>query len=168
MENGVLMLYTGHAEGASLAALGQVFRSLGRGLRVCVVQFVNGGIDFRPLISREAFRERGQWYGSSLGQVDRSGGSDSRAVDGPTAWQSAKEAVVSGKFELVILDGLLELLKTGAIDEAEAIQCLCDRPEGVNVMITGESASPALIETADLVTKVTDLKQAGSENSGAL
>ncbi len=159
MEHGVLMVYTGHREGASCAALGQTFRSLGRGLRVCVVQFADSGVDFRPLISSDAFRDRTEWHGPATAPADEAVKSLTDHAPGRQAWQSAKEALESGKFELVILDGLLELLESRSVDEEDVLRCLVNRAEGVNVMITGGNASQALVEAADLVTAVTDLKQ---------
>jgi cob(I)alamin adenosyltransferase len=159
MEHSVLMVYTGHREGASCATLGQAFRSLGRGLRVCVVQFAESGVDFRPLISSETFRNRTEWHGPATARVDQSVTSTTDHNAGMQMWQLAREAVESEKFELVILDGLLELLESRSVDEGEVIRCLVNRPEGVNVMITGGNASQALMEVADLVTAVTDLKQ---------
>lgn len=159
MEQGVLMVYTGHREGASCAALGQAFRSLGRGLRVCVVQCADCSVDFHPLITADAFRDRAEWHGPMTVQADESVTSPTHRAAGSQAWQLAKEALESEKFELVILDGLLELLESRSVDEGEVIRHLVNRPEGLNVMITGRNAPQALVEAADLVTAVTDLKR---------
>lgn len=157
MEHGLLMVYAGHSEGASAAALGQVFRSLGRGLRVAVVQLVLGGIDFRPLISTEAFQKQTHWYGPLVKQECESLPSRADCSVEPLEWQSVKKVVESGKFDLVVLDRLLDYVKIGMIDEESVLDCLANRPEGVTVIVTGESASEDLVDSADLVTEVTDL-----------
>ena len=74
------------------------------------------------------------------------------------AWAFAKQIIFSGKFKMVVLDELTYLITYGVVPEEEILDCLKNRPSEVHVVITGRDASRGLIELADLVTEMNDIK----------
>ena len=74
------------------------------------------------------------------------------------AWEFAKGQIASGRFQVVVLDELTYLMKYGMVEEAEVVRALADRPDGLHVVVTGRDAPASLIETADLVTEMKDIK----------
>lgn len=155
---GLLIVYTGDGKGKTTAALGLLLRAWGRGMRVCVVQFIKS--------------ERGRWgevmAAEKLGitwhtlgtgfvwEPDQDEEARQRSVE---AWRVAQEAIASGGYDLVILDEFTYPLQYGWLDTSEVLEWLSvERPANVHTVITGRKAPDALIERADLVTEMRNVK----------
>ena len=154
---GWLVVYTGHGKGKTTAALGLVFRALGRGLRVAVVQFIKGRWKtgervFAATIPRLTFLVMGRgftWESDDLSQ-------DRRAAQ--DAWSTAKELIASGEHAIVVLDELTYAIHFGFVSLEEVLETLRCRPTSLHVVVTGRNAPEALIAEADLVTEMRSLK----------
>jgi len=155
---GLLIVYTGDGKGKTTAALGLVLRAWGRGMRVCMIQFIKS--------------ERGRWgevlAAEKLGiawhtlgtgfvwEPDQDQEARQRSVE---AWHLAQEIIASGDYDLVVLDEFTYPLQYGWVDLQEALAWLRkERPAGVHVVITGRKAPDALIEQADLVSEMRNVK----------
>ena len=154
---GLVLVYTGQGKGKTTAALGLAVRSLGRGLRVGVVQFIKGkwptgerrffealpGVDFH--VMGAGFT----WDSEDLSR-DRAAAS--------AAWARSAALIGGGEHAVVILDELTYALSYGFVAVEDVLAALAARPASVHVVITGRHAPPALCDAADLVTDMRSVK----------
>ncbi|MFZ1813746.1 MAG: cob(I)yrinic acid a,c-diamide adenosyltransferase [Rhizobiaceae bacterium] len=158
IEKGLVMVHTGKGKGKSTAAFGMVFRAIGNGMRVGVVQFVKGkwGTGERKVL--EAFADQVEMAtmgeGFTWETQDRS--RDIAAANG--AWEKAKAMIMDEKLDMVLLDELNIVLRYDYLDINEVIAFLKGKPEMKHVIITGRNAKEELIEFADLVTEMEMIK----------
>ena len=158
IEKGLVMVHTGKGKGKSTAAFGMVFRAIGNGMRVGVVQFVKGkwGTGERKVL--EAFPDQVEMAtmgeGFTWETQDRS--RDIAAATG--AWEKAKAMIMDEKLDMVLLDELNIVLRYDYLDINEIIEFLKSKPEMKHVIITGRNAKDELIEFADLVTEMEMIK----------
>ncbi len=154
---GLVLVHTGHGKGKTTAALGLLLRAWGQGMRVTMLQFIKHsranfgehraarklGVEIIPMgvgFTRTAKdRERGKTLAQEL-------------------WEIAKEKISSKEYEIVILDEFSYPLQYGWISLEEALKVLRSRPEGLHVLITGRDVPPEIIESADLVTEMREVK----------
>jgi cob(I)alamin adenosyltransferase len=154
---GLLLVYTGHGKGKTTAALGLVFRALGRGLRVAVVQFIKGKWKtgertFAETIPGLTFLVMGRGFTWESDDLSRDRGA-ARA-----AWATACELIAGGEHDLIVLDELTYAIHYSFLDGEEVIAALRDRPAHVHVAVTGRNAPDELIALADLVTEMRAVK----------
>jgi cob(I)alamin adenosyltransferase len=154
---GLIVVYTGHGKGKTTAALGMVFRALGRGLRVTVVQFIKGKWKTGERIFAEKIPEL-RFHVMGLGFTWDSDdlGRDKAAAQ--RAWETAREEILSGERDLVVLDELTYAFHYGFVPLEDVLATLRERPAHVHVVITGRNAPEELIEAADLVTEMKVVK----------
>ena len=160
IEKGLLIVNTGPGKGKTTAALGLMLRALGHGWRVGVVQFIKGARQTgeRALIQRHfahlcQFHTMGE--GFTWETQDRQ-----RDIDAAQqAWDAAKDMIRSGDFRLILCDELNIVLRYDYLDINEVVDFLKnEKPEDVHVVITGRNAKDELLEVADLVTDMTQVK----------
>lgn len=156
---GLLLLYIGVGEGMTAAALGQVLRSLGRGLSVCFIQFVSESWKHGAFVPAELSEDRAEYHALGKGYSWTGDRRDRDRKLARAAWDFAREKVVSGRFDLVVLDEVTELLTQGLLQDGEIVQAFAERPNEVNVIITGSKAPESLIAVADLVTEVEERRR---------
>jgi cob(I)alamin adenosyltransferase len=154
---GLLVVYTGHGKGKTTAALGMVFRALGRGLRVTVVQFIKGKWKTGERVFAESLPQL-RFLVMGLGFTWESDDISRDKAAARAAWAEARKEISSGERELVVLDELTYAFHYGFLELEEVLQTLRSRPAGVHVVITGRDAPEALLELADLVTEMKLLK----------
>jgi cob(I)alamin adenosyltransferase len=154
---GLVVVNTGHGKGKTTAALGVVLRAWGRGMRVIIIQFVKTrtgnygenraakklGIEMIPM--GEGFT----WLSKDI-EKDKATARE--------AWEVARQKIGSDEYDLVVLDELTYPLTYGWVPVQEVIDVLRQRPEGLHVIITGRDAPEELIEYADLVTEMQEIK----------
>ncbi|MGC8731080.1 MAG: cob(I)yrinic acid a,c-diamide adenosyltransferase [Halothiobacillaceae bacterium] len=158
-EKGLLLVLTGNGKGKSSSAFGMVARALGHGMKVGVCQFIKSRTD----TGEEAFlgRQPGcEWH--VLGEGFTWDTQD-RARDIATAergWAVAERMLADPAYQLVVLDELTYLLSYGYLDSDRVLDALAHRPTMQHVVVTGRGALEALIELADTVTEMRDVKHA--------
>ncbi|KZL21805.1 Cob(I)yrinic acid a,c-diamide adenosyltransferase [Pseudovibrio axinellae] len=159
VEKGLLIVHTGKGKGKSTAGFGMIFRSLGHGHKVAVVQFVKGRLETGERMALDRF--------SDLVTVKRMGEgftweTQDRQRDiaaARAAWDAAKELISSRDYKMVLLDELNIVLRYDYIPLDEVVAYLRDeKPDDVHVVITGRNAKEELIEIADLVTEMGQIK----------
>jgi cob(I)alamin adenosyltransferase len=158
MKNGLLMVYTGNGKGKTTAALGLVFRALGHGMKVCVIQFIKGSWKYGELTSADRFADLLEVHVRGLGFTWESEDLERDVEVARDAWEFAQETINSGKFDLVVLDELTYLTKYEMIDVEEVVAFLTARPANLHVIVTGRGAPQPLIDAADLVTEMREIK----------
>lgn len=160
MENGLLMIYVGANQRSSISPLGQVLRALGRGFRVCVIHFVRGFHAFSESALMDGLKGRVEFFTPEENQSEELTLTERNRSMAGQAWQTAQQMILSGRYKIVVLDHLTDRMSDNMLDTAEVVEFLSNRPRGVNVLITGTSAPEPLVEIADLVTEVKQVKPA--------
>ncbi len=157
-EKGLVIVHTGKGKGKSTAGFGMVFRALGHGMKIGVVQFVKGSSDTGERWVLEKFPE--QVTISALGEgftwetQDRT--RDIAMARG--AWEQAKAMILDESYDMVLCDELNIVLRYDYLPVEEVIEVLEAKPEMKHVIITGRNAKDELIEAADLVTEMEMIK----------
>ena len=155
----LVLVNTGNGKGKSSAAFGVMMRALAADWPVAVCQFIKSG-DWKvgeEKLGRElgvawhSFGEGFTWDSDDI-EVDKA-----HARDG---WNTAKALIMSGDYRLVVLDELTYLCSWGWIDQGDVIETIRDRPEHVSIVVTGRDAPAELIEVADTVTDMREVKHA--------
>jgi cob(I)alamin adenosyltransferase len=162
-KKGLVILNTGDGKGKSTAAFGMLLRAWGRGFRVCVVQFIKAETGQWGEI--KAARKLGiDWFAKGDGFTWNSKDMDetvARALDG---WEVAKEKIASGAYDLIVLDEFTYTLTFGWLGTAQVIEWFkANKPPELHLVITGRGAPQELIEYADLVTEMKEIKHPYNE-----
>jgi cob(I)alamin adenosyltransferase len=157
-ERGLLIVHTGKGKGKSTAAFGMVFRSIGHGFKVGVVQFVKGAwstgerdilLKFPELVTIKAMGEGFTWD-----VADRQ--RDIAAAR--AAWEEAKQMIADPSYRMILLDELNIVLRYDYLPIEEVLETLRQKPRDTHVIVTGRNAREELIDLADLVTEMTEIK----------
>jgi cob(I)alamin adenosyltransferase len=163
MEKGLVVVYTGEGKGKTTAALGMVFRALGRHEKVAVVQFIKGkwktgerdfaqalsSLPEPPGLNFSTMGEGFTWESQDL-NIDKAAAQ--------AAWEKAKGQIHSGEYFLLVLDEITYTFHHGFLPLPEVLETLRTRPKNLTVVLTGRNAPPGLLEMADLVTEMKKLK----------
>ena len=163
----VVVVNTGDGKGKSTAAFGVVLRASARGWKIAVVQFLKSG---KWHVGEEkAARDLGvDWWSIGEGFTwDSADLSEDEAV-AQEAWAHARSLLGAGEHRLVVLDELTYPINWGWLDVAEVIDAIASRPEHVNVVVTGRDAPAALVDVADTVTEMVNVKHAFDQGVRAL
>lgn len=154
---GLVLVFTGNGKGKTTAALGMVLRAAGHSMNVAIFQFIKGAWQYgeleslKKLPSVEIYRlgEGFTWEKEDL----------SRHADlARRGWQQAKEAILNGQYEIVVLDEINYVLHYGFIDSEEVCDVLIKRSPQLHVVLTGNYAPERILEIADLVTEMKMIK----------
>lgn len=155
---GLVLVFTGNGKGKTTAALGTLFRAWGRDYRVCVIQFLKAETGAWGEV-KAAQRLGIEWYKTGDGFTWTSKDIDETRAKALHGWELAKQKIASGEYDLVILDEFTYPLAFGWLDPGEVIEWLrAYKPPQMHLIITGRDAPPLLIEYADLVTEMREVK----------
>jgi cob(I)alamin adenosyltransferase len=160
-EKGLLIVYTGPGKGKTTCALGTGFRAVGQGLRVLMVQFIKGSwhygeLDAAKMLGDDKFEIRPMGRG-----FVKVGGAETDPEDlrlAEECWEAGRAAIYSGTYDLVILDEINYTISYKMLDAEKVAAALKARPEQVHVICTGRNAHPSIVEQADLVTEMKEVK----------
>ncbi len=154
---GLLLVYTGDGKGKTTAALGLLLRAWGWGLKVAMFQFIKTtraatgehrsarklGLDIRPLGAGFTWQTRDEARSKAL------------AVE---QWHRCQEALLSGQFDMVIMDEVSYPLNYAWIPLDEVMEAIARRPPTLHLLLTGRDMPPQLVDVADLVTEMKEVK----------
>jgi cob(I)alamin adenosyltransferase len=163
IEKGLLIVHTGKGKGKSTAAFGLAARAVGNGMRVGVVQYVKGKWETGERVVLEKFPDqvtiRTMGEGFTWETQDRA--RDIRAAE--VAWEASKEMIEASRgpepaYDMIVLDELNIVLRYDYLPLDDVLAVLRDKPEMLHVVVTGRNAKEPLIELADLVTEMTQIK----------
>ena len=158
IEKGLIIVHNGKGKGKSTAAMGLAVRAIGNGMKVGLVQFVKGKWETGERKVLEHFPDlcvmKAMGEGFSWETQDR----ERDIAAARQAWEAAKEMINDPSYKMVILDELNIVLRYENLPLDEVIETLQNKPEMLHVAVTGRNAKDELIEIADLVTEMTQVK----------
>ena len=162
-QHGYIQVYTGNGKGKTTASLGLAMRALGRDWKVLIIMFTKGGDDYGELNS---FRELSPKISSNLNIVqaglDRIVYFDNQNEDDykeiKKGWELAKNAIKNHEYQLIILAEANIAIDLGILDVDEVVNVLKNKPEEMEIVLTGRNAHPKIIEIAHLVSEINPIK----------
>lgn len=158
LERGCVQVYTGNGKGKTTAALGLALRAVGRGLKVCVFQFIKGGGPYgEHLIAEKLAPLFTIIQTGHPGWVNTKDIAEDRRV-AQEAFLQAKALLTSGEYDLFICDEINGAVGFGLIDVEQVLELISLKPEQVEMVLTGRNAHERVIEAADLVTEMREVK----------
>ena len=157
---GQVLVFTGNGKGKTTAALGTALRAAGHGYRVAIIQFIKGTWNSGEV---DAISRMGQieLIRCGAGFYKMAGDDLPEEVHRKAAAQglaTARSKMLAGRHQLVILDEINNAVHTGLIALEDLLLLLEDRPEGVDLILTGRDAAPEIVERAHLVTEMREVK----------
>ncbi len=158
LAKGLVEIYTGSGKGKTSAALGMVLRALGHGLRVHIIFFMKGNY---PYGERNMLAQLPNVSFQSFGHehfVDPQNVKVEEKEQAREALQAARAALASGKFDLVVLDEVNVAVAWKLIEVEDLLTLIEEKPASVELILTGRYADERVIERADLVTEMVDVK----------
>jgi cob(I)alamin adenosyltransferase len=157
-QKGLLIVYTGNGKGKTTAALGLTLRSLGHGWRVCFIQFIKGSWKYGELTAAARFADLLDFHVVGRGFTWKSDDLTKDAAAARAGWEVARKTLLEGQHQLVVLDELTYLVRYNMLPEQEILEVLAQRDPSVHVVITGRGAGERLMQAADLVTELLEIK----------
>lgn len=161
LNKGLIQVYTGDGKGKTTAALGQGLRSCGRGLKVCMVQFLKGGDTgelhsvekLHPLF--EIFRfEKDRGFFWTLSEQEK----HELKEDIEKGFEFIKRVAANNECDVLIIDELLGVLSNKLLEVNEVLELLKKKPDTMEIIMTGRNVPKEIIDAADLVTEMKEIK----------
>jgi len=158
LRRGLVQIFTGDGKGKTSAAIGAVIRALGHGLRVYIAFFMKGDYPYGernilsqlPNVTMESFGTRGFVDPTNIKPEEKG-----QAKQGLAA---ARRAMLSGSYDLVVLDEVNLAVAWNLLELDEVVRLIEEKPEGVELILTGRRADSRLVKLADLVTEMLKIK----------
>lgn len=162
-KHGYIQVYTGNGKGKTTASLGLAMRALGRNWKVLLVMFLKGGDDYGELTSFQnlspEIKNNLTIMQAGLDRIAYSNNlndSDKKVVK--SGWDVVKKAIINNEYNLIILDEANVAIALDLIDVNEVTEILKNKPEEMEIVLTGRNANPKIIELAHLVSEITPVK----------
>lgn len=158
LERGCVQVYTGNGKGKTTASLGLALRAVGRGLKVCMFQFIKGGGQYGEHLAAEKLAPfltiiqtgRPGWVNTKDITADR--------IVAQEALIKAETLLTSGDYDLFICDEINGAVGFGLIDIEQVLELIKRKPVKTELVLTGRNATEEIIEVADLVTEMREIK----------
>jgi cob(I)alamin adenosyltransferase len=163
IDTGIVLVLTGNGKGKSSSAFGMVCRSLGYGMQIAIVKFLKGMQD----TGEDMFLKTQPNVKTALMKTGFTWDTQDREYDIQKAqetWAKAEAFLADKSINLVVLDELTYMINYKYLDEQIILNAINNRPDNQHVIITGRAASNGLIDMADTVSKIEDVKHAFRAN----
>lgn len=163
MRKGLIVVITGHGKGKTTSALGMAVRACGHGMRVCIVQFMKGDLYAGEWDGIKKMNCAIELHATGKGFCGIQGNHypwDEHRANAQDAIDLVHEKMVSGKFDLLILDEINNALKLKLVDLEQVLEILHNKPPLMHLILTGRDAHPQVIELADTASEVREIKHA--------
>lgn len=159
-ERGIVILITGNGKGKTTSAFGTLFRALGHGHQVGVVQFIKGTQATGEVVYLQQHNPQLHYHAMATGFTWDTQNWDADKAAADIAWAHAKAMLQDNRLNLVVLDEITYMLKYNYLDTQEVVDAIRQRPFMQAVIITGRAAKPELVALADTVSEIRDEKHA--------
>ncbi|WP_298705654.1 cob(I)yrinic acid a,c-diamide adenosyltransferase [uncultured Veillonella sp.] len=166
--DGLIIVNTGPGKGKTTAALGTAMRAVGQGLRVLILQFIKGAMNYGELQSIEVLQKaglpieirqmgKGFVYHKQKGSAEEIRAHEEAAAAG---WQMVEGEVHSNAWDLIVLDEINYAIDFGLVDLNKVVNLLEQKPKGLHIIFTGRNAKTEIINLAHTVTNMEQVKHA--------
>jgi len=155
---GLVQVFTGDGKGKTTAALGAVIRALGHGLRVYIVYFMKGSNPYGEVNILSKLDNVTIASFGSLEFIDPANVTPEEREQARQALAAASEAMLSGNYDLIVLDEVNLAVAWKLVKLDEVVRLISDKPQNVELILTGRQADPKLVQLADLVTEMLKIK----------
>ncbi|MDP4180367.1 MAG: cob(I)yrinic acid a,c-diamide adenosyltransferase [Bacillota bacterium] len=161
LQKGLVHVYTGNGKGKTTAAVGLGVRAYGRGFKILMIQFLKGA-DSGEIIALERFSpdliiKRDKQSSKFTWNMNDEEKDEAKAAAGKLLSQAIIEAK-SAKWDMLILDEIFAAISTGFIDKQEVIDFILNKPDKLEVVLTGRNVPEDIIEIADYVSEINSVK----------
>ena len=158
VEKGLVIVHTGPGKGKTSAALGMAVRAIGHGMRVGVIQFVKGAMATGEKAVFDRFPDLIEFKPMGEGFTWDTQDRQRDLAAARKAWDEAKRMIADPRLKMVLLDELNIVLRYDYLPLDEVLEVLRNKPRDLHLIVTGRNAKDELIEIADLVTEMTEIK----------
>ncbi len=159
--DGLVIVYTGGGKGKTTAALGLVLRAVGHSKRVCMIQFIKGSWHYGEMDSSKRLKPEFEMIAAGKGFVgiidDKSPLDDHKKIAGD-AVRISRERISSGKYDVVVLDEINYAINLGLVHVNDILDIIHSKPPLIDLILTGNHAKESIINAADLVTEMKEIK----------
>lgn len=160
-KGGLVIVYTGGGKGKTTAALGMALRAVGHGRRVCMIQFIKGSWHYGEMDSSKRLEPEFEMTAVGrgfVGIIDDKSPREEHVKIAEEAVRISRERVLSGRYDLVILDEISYAVNLDLVDVKDVMGIISSKPEDLDLVLTGNHARPEIIDMADLVTEMREIK----------
>lgn len=160
-EKGLIIIYYGNGKGKTTAALGVALRAIGYNHNICMIQFIKGEWDYGELYSTNKLKPNFELIVTGkgfVGIIDDDHLIEEHIQSSKNALKIAMEKISSRKYNTIILDEINYALKLNLISEEDVINLIKSKPAELNIIMTGNYISDKILELADLVTEMKEIK----------
>jgi cob(I)alamin adenosyltransferase len=160
-KEGLVIVYTGKGKGKTTAALGIALRAVGYNQKVCMIQFIKGSWHYGEMTSSRRLEPDFELTAIGKGFVgimdDKSPIEDHKKIANE-ALRVAQEKIQSNTYNIIILDEINYAINLGLVELEDILELISNKPDRVSLVLTGNHARDELIERADLVTEMREIK----------
>jgi cob(I)alamin adenosyltransferase len=160
-EKGLVIVYTGKGKGKTTAALGIVLRAVGHGYKVGMIQFIKGEWYYGELTSSKRLEPEFELIAAGrgfVGIIDDDHPIEEHEKAAKDAIEVAKQKIASGDYDIMILDEINYAVKLNLISQEDILDVIAAKPEKTSLVLTGNYVPEAVIDAADLVTEMREIK----------
>lgn len=161
--HGLIVVITGNGKGKTTSAMGMVLRASGHGFKTCIIQFMKGDLYSGEWDGVKLLGDLVELHSTGMGFCGIQGNPYSREEHrecAQNAIELVKEKMSSGEFDIIILDEINNALKLKLVDLEQVLDIVNSKPELMHLVLTGRDAHPDVIEIADTVSEVCEIKHA--------
>ena len=160
-KDGLVIVYTGNGKGKTTAALGLAIRAVGYEHKVCMLQFIKGSWHYGEMDSSKKLEPNFELIAIGKGFVgilDDNSPREEHEKYAAEALRICREKINSGNYNVVILDEVNYAINLGLIDVQEIIKLIKEKPSNLDLVLTGRDVKEEIVELADLVTEMKEIK----------
>ena len=160
-KDGLVIVYTGGGKGKTTASLGMALRAVGYNHKICMIQFIKGSWHYGEMDSSKRLEPEFELIAAGkgfVGIIDDTSPKEEHEKVAKEAISICKEKIQSGKYDIIILDEVNYAINLGLIGVNDVLDLIKTKPTRLNLVLTGNYAMPQIIELADLVTEMKEIK----------
>ena len=160
-ENGLIIVYTGKGKGKTTAALGMALRAVGYNYKICMIQFIKGSWHYGEMTSSKRLEPEFELTAIGrgfVGIIDDKSPIEAHKEIADEALRIAKEKIRSEKYDIIILDEINYAINLNLIKLEDVLDLIKIKPAKLNLVLTGNHAKDEIVQVADLVTEMREIK----------
>ncbi len=169
MEDGLIIVHTGNGKGKTTAALGLALRAIGHNMNVLVLQFIKGSRHTGELDTAQKLKPNLKIVQLGLGFIRMHEGKYPEEIleNARVSWDYARQEIFSDLYDMVVLDEINYMIDYGLLNVNDVVTLLQEKPKGLTMVLTGRNAHDKIIELADIVTEMREIKHYYQEGEKA-